>query len=154
MANFPYPGHILSGQVLSGVVDWAAMGPAGYQIGTAHDTIAAGDPVYQVRTGGRGYARAVATATGTMPAIGVAEAAAVSGASVRVIVSPGQVNVSGYNYSGHHGEDLWVPAAVGSPVTADPTTSGQYAQVIGFVVDTDSIYFRPGPMHQKGGGVW
>lgn len=155
MANVPYPGHVRTGQILSGQIDLRELASMGMAVGTAFDTITEGDALYASRTTPNYYARALATGTGTMPVIGVAMATAASGAGVRVMTAPGRKQYSGYNFSGFLGQEVYIsPATRGALEVNTTTVSGNYVQVVGYVDTFDTVYFRPTMVLQRGGPLY
>ena len=112
------------------------------------EAITQGDSIYVNASGYIG--RALATASGTMHAIGVAHRAIASGLIGR-IVTHGAFHTSGYNASGFIGLLAYVSTgSAGGVQTTQPTASGQLVQAVGHWVDGSGVYVAIQGAYQRG----
>ena len=118
---------------------------------TSADTLAALDAVY-IGTAGT-VLRARANASSTMPAIGVATLATVSGA-VATIATEGLVY--GFNFSGYVGREIYVSPDTAGAVTplGGTIVSGQLVQVVGKAYNVSGLLLQIGPALQRGGAQY
>jgi len=117
---------------------------------TSADTIAIRDAVYIGSAGT--VLRAQANASGTMPTVGVAAEAMASGA-IGAVAAAGLV--SGYNFSGYVGREVYVsPATAGLVTPIPPGASGQIVQVVGKAYNVSTLLIQVGTMLQVGGAQY
>lgn len=115
----------------------------------ALEAITEGDAVY-VNSSGR-VGRALANASSTMHAIGVAFEAIASGGAGQV-VTHGPHRSANYDASGRLGLTAYVsPTAAGGIATTPPTASGQIVQQVGFWQERRVLYVSLGAAFQRGG---
>ena len=112
------------------------------------EAITEADSVYVNASGYLG--RAVATASATMHAIGLAFQTTGSGLPTRVIVA-GPFHSANINASGYIGRFAYAATAAGAPQTTPPSSSGQLVQVVGHYIDGSSIQVAIQGAFQRGG---
>ena len=124
-------------------------GLAQIEVFTALEAITEGDAVY-VNSSGR-IGRALANASSTMHAIGVAAEAIASLGAGRV-VTHGPKRTDNYDASGRLGLFAWVsPTTAGGVTGVPPTSSGQIRQQVGVWRERRLLYVSLGGASQVGG---
>ena len=126
-------------------------GLAQIEVFTALEAITEGDAVY-VNSSGR-IGRALANASSTMHAIGVAAEAIASLGAGRV-VTHGPKRTDNYDASGRLGLFAWVsPTTAGGVTGVPPTSSGQIRQQVGVWRERRLLYVSLGGASQVGGSL-